>query len=139
MHEILAFIRSEIERLGFTQSDALKIEVAVEEVVVNIISYGYKNEPSTHQATITIDCIPLPDEKGISVHIQDHGVPYNPIDSKHAKRSPISSSEEPVGGLGIFLVIKLMDSVNYKRDENSNIITIIKYAKNDDEMNQSTS
>lgn len=127
LYEILLFVREEVERLGFIPYDIQKIEVAVEEILVNIISYGYADSNSEN-AIISIKCEPISDQnKGIAIHIYDNGIPYNPLASAQASRDPIKSFEEPIGGLGIYLVLKLMDNVHYRRESDKNILILKKY------------
>lgn len=126
LYDILIFVREVVEDLGFKPPQTLKIEVAVEEVIVNIIKYGYTNT-SVSKAVISINCVPLEDNKGISICIQDNGVSYNPLESEYAKRTMLKSSDEDIGGFGIFLVLQLMDQVYYKRENDLNILTLIEY------------
>lgn len=127
LYDILNYVHQEIDQFGFI-CDTRKIELSVEEIVVNIISYGYKHV-SSKNATITISCDLLAQKNGIAIYIQDHGIPYNPLESKNAKRSALASVEEPIGGLGIFLTLHLMDKVEYARESDSNILTLIKFAE----------
>lgn len=130
---MMLYVRNEVEKLGFPPNDVREIEVATEEIIVNIINYGYCNyKTASHLAHISISCHPFSDKdgkKGISISIEDKGVPYNPLESQHAKRRPLHSADEPIGGLGIHLVLKLMDNVHYERDGERNTLVLVKYIK----------
>ena len=61
----------------------------------------------------------------ISVTFTDQGIPFNPLEKKDPDTT-LSAAEREVGGLGIFLVKKTMDGMEYKREGNTNIVTIHK-------------
>jgi serine/threonine-protein kinase RsbW len=59
------------------------------------------------------------------VEIIDDGIPFDPTSLKKPDLT-LPAEERPIGGLGIFLITKIMDSVNYTRNNNQNILTLIK-------------
>lgn len=99
-----------------------QLDLAVEELYVNIAHYAYA--PGT--GDVEIDC-ELNDEGGkkvLRVTFKDHGTPFDPL----AKKDPditLSAEERGIGGLGIFLTKKFMDSVEYEYKD-ANILTIKK-------------
>ena len=94
--ELTAFIDAACEVTSFDDDMVLKMNLAIEEAVVNVISYAYpEGTQGKVEVTITVD-ITLPAEK------------------------------RPIGGLGIFLVRQLMDSVSYERRNGENILTLMK-------------
>ena len=96
-----------------------QIDLAVEEIYINIASYAYPDSEGNAE-------IILSENNGEFVMtFIDEGVPYDP----HAKPDPdttLSASERQIGGLGIFLVKKIMDSVTYKYEDGKNILTMSK-------------
>lgn len=121
LYEMLHYVREYARKAGFDDSASVKIELAAEEALVNIISYGYPNT-SGH---ISISCVIQ--EEGLKIVIQDNGIPYNPL--TNAKLfDPTSPLElRGVGGYGIFFILKIMDEVKYNRENHSNILTLIKF------------
>lgn len=121
LYTILDWIRSYLEETGLSDVEIRRIEIALEEGLVNIFSYAYQGKVG--EITIVVH-----HEVGSFVEItfKDKGLPFNPL--KHKKEIdplvPIESLEE--GGLGILFMQKLMDKVEYRRENDSNIITLRK-------------
>lgn len=122
LYNMLGFIRDYAESIGFESSDISKIELAAEEALVNIVSYGYPNR----EGKIEISCTFI-EEGSFKIVIKDHGVPYNPL--ANAKKFDFQNAidDHTIGGYGVYFILKIMDEVNYKRDKESNILTLIKY------------
>lgn len=89
----------------------LQIRLAVEEPLVNIIQHGYPNE----NGFIEISC--EKQENGFRITIKDRGVPFDPVQYTSSK----------IDGIGISLMKKIMDQVEYKRWEEENILTMVKH------------
>lgn len=103
-----------------SDSDRQKIAVSMDELLNNIISYGFQDE-KLHTIEIIIELI----EDGLEVTIIDDGMKFNPW----AKESPDtleSMEEREIGGLGIHMVENLMDVVGYRRIKNKNINSLVK-------------
>lgn len=113
LYEMLLFIKDEASQAGLSEPLRAKLELACEEALVNIISYGYP----IRRGDIKIEtCI---DKKlGFKVIIEDQGIPYNPV-SNVKKGNP----HDP-GGYGVFLLTNLVDKIDYKRQDNSNVLTL---------------
>ncbi|KAF3361576.1 Uncharacterized protein PHSC3_001952 [Chlamydiales bacterium STE3] len=122
LYEMLEFIRAQAQIAGFNSCYLNKIELATEEVLVNIINYGYP----AGKGNILISCS-FNQNLGIEIKIQDEGIPYNPLKvSKNCDcKAPLD--ERTVGGYGIFFVLNLMDEVHYARERNLNILTLKKF------------
>jgi len=98
-----------------------KINIALDELLNNVISYGYNDEKG-HEIEIEIE---LRSERLIII-ISDDGIPFNPFKNEPADIM-LSIEEREIGGLGIHLVRTLMDEYEYKRQIDKNIITLIKH------------
>ncbi len=121
LDEVLAFLDGELEAMECEMKEQIQLEVAVEEIFVNIASYAYA--PSTGYALIQIE--ELGDPKRIQITFIDEGVPYDPL----AKEDPdvtLSAEERQIGGLGIYMVKKSMDKMTYEYKDNKNVLTIEK-------------
>ena len=113
------FVGGFLEELGCDMKTQLSIDIAVEEIFVNIASYAYGD--SVGEAVIKVE----PAEGGAAITFVDTGVPYDPL----AKEDPditLSAAERQIGGLGIFMVKKSMDDMRYERKDDQNILTIVK-------------
>lgn len=122
LYEMLHFIRRHAQEADFDETEVVKIELAVEEALVNIINYGYPNTVGH----ISITCS-RSEEEGIRFVIQDKGIPYNPLTNPNIfdPNSPLEL--RGVGGYGIFFILKIMDEVKYDREGSFNILTLTKY------------
>ena len=121
IEEVLTFVDSHLESADCPMKIQMQIDVAVEEIFSNIANYAYT--PGRGDAIIQMSTSGNPPVAEI-VFI-DSGVPYNPL----AKEDPditLSAEERPIGGLGIYMVKKSMDEVNYEYKDGKNIFTIKK-------------
>lgn len=105
---------------GATPDIAFKINLAVEEALVNTISYGFKDD-----ARHVIDLKIAIEGGAIVLRISDDAVAFNPLETAEPDVSaPVE--ERKVGGLGVFLMKKTMDDVQYAREDERNILTLKK-------------
>lgn len=98
-----------------------QIDIAVDELFGNIAKYAYKGGKG--EVTVIIDIIN--DPSTVKITFIDSGIRYNPL----AKEDPnigISADDRKVGGLGIYMVKKIMDDVIYEYNNGKNILTIVK-------------
>lgn len=118
LYEMLHFIKEKASQAGLGASLQSKIELACEEALVNIISYGYP----IRRGDITI-ATSFENGRDFKIIITDQGIPYNPISNVKKGNSA------GVGGYGIFLLSNLVDQIDYKRQDNSNILTLLVHPK----------
>jgi len=115
-----------IDGLGVPDALNMPINLALEEAVSNVMLYAY---PDKKNEQVFVEFVKMMDEDGQSEQliftISDSGIPFDPTQQKEADTT-LSAEERPIGGLGIFLVNQLMDSVSYRREENKNILTLVK-------------
>lgn len=122
LYEMLDFIRNQALEAGFDSCYVNKIELATEEVLVNIINYGYPKE----QGQIAIQCV-LTANSDLEITIKDEGIPYNPLKTEINCNCQASLDDRAIGGYGIFFILNLMDEVVYTREENVNVLTLKKF------------
>ncbi len=104
---------------GFSPGRINDIELALEEIIVNIISYAYPGGEGH------IEVICRPDARNRLVfEIADSGVPFNMLACGDPDRTA-GIEERRIGGLGVFFVKQLMDEVHYRREDDRNILTIV--------------
>ena len=114
------FIDTVAEEIGLDMSLTMSLNLAIEEAVVNVMEYAY---PEGEQGNVDIEVIA--NDKWLTFIISDNGIPFDPTTQEDADTT-LSAEERPIGGLGIFLVRQLMDSINYQRKDGKNILTLIK-------------
>ena len=117
--KVLSFVDGTLEEAGCSMKTQMQIDVAVEEIFVNIASYAYA--PGTGDAVIRTET----GEDGVTIEFRDRGKPFDPL----AKADPdvtLSAEERQIGGLGIYMVKKSMDEVSYRHEDGENILTIRK-------------
>ncbi|MBR1504379.1 MAG: SpoIIE family protein phosphatase [Prevotella sp.] len=102
---------------------AMQLQLAVEEAVVNVINYAY---PPDTTGDVNIEAIAS--DTQIQFIISDSGTPFDPTLQPDADTS-LSAEQRPIGGLGIFLVRQIMDTVAYRHDGTHNILTLTKTLK----------
>jgi len=121
LNEVLAFVDERLERYDCPIKIQTQIDIAVEEIFVNIANYAYT--PETGDAIIKIGISEDPLE--VTISFADSGVPYDPL----AKEDPditLPAEKRPIGGLGIYMVKKSMDNVEYEHKDGMNIFVIRK-------------
>ena len=119
--EVVAFIEEQLEAVDCPMKAQMQIDMAVDELFSNIAHYAYGE--GTGEATIGFDFDA--DTRTASVTFEDSGVPYDPLKKTDPDVS-LSAEEREVGGLGIFLVKKTMDAMEYERRDGLNRLTIRK-------------
>ena len=121
LDKVLAFVDQHLEERGCAVQVQMQIDVAVEELFVNIAQYAYA--PGIGVATIRVEL--QEDPLVVVITFIDNGIPYNPL----AKEDPditLSAEERPIGGLGIYMVKKSMDDMSYEYKDGQNILRIKK-------------
>ena len=117
LDEVLDFIDQHLDEWDCPMKTQTQINIAVEEIFVNIAHYAYEAHDGKARVTIA--------RKGSNAEITftDSGVPYNPLE-KEDPDVTLSAEERQIGGLGIYIVKKSMDSVSYEHRDNNNVLTI---------------
>ena len=118
--QLADFVDMVCEEVGFDPSVSIQMNLAIEEAVVNVMSYAY---PVGTVGNVIIEA--QANEDCLTFTIIDNGTPFDPT-AKSEVDTTLSAEERPIGGLGIHLVRQLMDSINYERIDNKNILTLRK-------------
>lgn len=110
------------EKLDLPHPLTLNINLAMEEVVSNIILYSYKDAPKDEEIVIDIE------KRGkiLKFVVSDSGPEFDPTKNE-APDITLSAEERSIGGLGIFLVKQMMDEVHYQRANSHNILVMTKF------------
>ena len=121
LNKALAFIDENLEEAECGMKAQMQIDVAVEEIFVNIASYAYA--PGRGSATLRLELKEEP--RSAVITFLDRGIPYDPLQKDDPDVS-LPAEERKIGGLGIFMVKKSMDEMHYEYRDGQNILTIVK-------------
>jgi serine/threonine-protein kinase RsbW len=120
LESMLDFIEQSAKELGFDARKLNQVRLASEEALVNVINYAYPDKCGNIEITSATD------EKGLLLEIIDWGIPFNPLLLPEPDiDSPMENRK--IGGLGIYMVRSIMDIVDYRRDEDKNVLSLVKY------------
>ena len=119
--EVQAFIDAQLEAADCPMLTQTAIDIAVEELFVNIASYAYDQDTGDAVVQVTIHENP----RCAEISFIDSGVRYDPL-AKPDPDTTLSVKERKKGGLGIFMVKESMDDVSYAYRDGRNILTIKK-------------
>ncbi len=97
------------------------LNLALEEIVTNIISYGYRDYPKDTPIHLTFSL----ESEYVEIQIEDYGPAFNPLQAPEPDTSK-SVEEREIGGLGIHLVKRMVENLSYRREENRNILLLRK-------------
>ena len=107
-------------RHGLTPKVVYNLNLAIEEIVTNIISHGYTDD---REHIIRVNLNVQPGE--VRIEVEDDGQPFNPLEAPEVDiTKPLE--ETTIGGLGIHLVRKVMDGLEYERQGNRNLLIMKK-------------
>ena len=121
LDEVMAFVEEQMEVYHCSMKMQMQIAVAVEEIYVNIASYAYREQKGNARIRVQSGGEPLQ----IIITFEDDGIPYNPL-LKEDPDITLSAEERKIGGLGIYIVKKSKDQVEYHYQNGKNILTIRK-------------
>lgn len=121
IHKVEIFIEQLCEEWNIGFAEMHKVNLAMEEIVSNIINYGYRDDKK-HTIEITASYT----SEVLKLTIVDDAMAFNPLEHKDPKDLDRPIEEREIGGLGIFFVKKMMDRVEYRHESNHNILIIEK-------------
>ena len=124
LDELLDMLNAKLNAMDCPTKQRIQLDVAVEELFVNIAHYAY--EDVVGNAVIYLN--PSEDDSQIEITFEDEGTPYNPLE-KEDPNVKLSAEERQIGGLGIYMVKKSMDGMEYEFKNGKNRLTIRKKLK----------
>ena len=98
-----------------------KLRLSIEEAVENVVRYAYDGGIGGLEAGTSLD----KDSLILTIELRDAGVPFNPLE-KDDPDVTLSAEDRNIGGLGIYLCKKMMDSIDYRYEDGNNILTMTK-------------
>ena len=128
LHEVIAFVDGYLEKWGCPVSCIAPIELAVEEIFVNIANYAYNGQECEGTAKISIRHL----GKDVEIIFTDSGTPYNPLEHDDPDIT-LDADERDIGGLGIYIVKQSMSSVTYEYIDKNNVLKMRKNIEDEEE------
>ena len=123
LDEVLDFVNTVLESMDCSMKNQIQIDMAVEELFVNIAHYAYQGGEG--DALICAGPDTDSGDRVLRITFSDRGIPFDPL----AKDDPdisLSVEEREIGGLGIFMAKKIMDHMEYRYENGQNILTMTK-------------
>ena len=114
---VTALAEETLEQVDCPLRTQMQINVAIDELVGNIVHYAYPEG----EGVIKVQCGVDPETRVFTLVLQDRGIAFNPLDTPEPDVSK-SVRERTIGGLGIFLARRAMDEITYSREEGWNIL-----------------
>ena len=121
LSEVMAFTEECLESYDCPMKSSMAICVAVEEIFVNIANYAYGEGTGNASLAFGFD----ENERLMTLVVSDEGMPFNPLERAEPDIT-LSADEREIGGLGIFITKKTMDTVTYSYEDSKNILTMTK-------------
>ena len=118
--QLASFVNEVCESLELDTSTTMNLNLAIEEAVVNVMSYAYAAGTRGN-----VDIEAQADDSYLKFTISDWGIPFDPTAKKEVDTT-LSAEDRPIGGLGIHLIRQMMDSINYERIDGKNVLTLRK-------------
>ena len=115
------FVNAELKAISCPMKAQMQIDVAIDELFGNIAHYAYS--PETGDATVRIETEKSP--LSVAITFIDSGKPFDPL-HRDDPDTTLAAEEREIGGLGIFVVKKIMDAVDYTYENGRNILRIRK-------------
>ena len=118
------FIDEKLSGLDVDLKIKTQIAIAVEEIFVNISNYSYEKS----DGDVIIDVEVNEETLDLEISFIDEGIKFDPLNAENPDTT-LTADERNIGGLGIFMVKKLVDEVSYRYQDNKNILTLKKSLK----------
>ena len=121
LSEVMAFTEECLEAFECPMKNSMAICVVVEEIFINIANYAYSDGNGNASLSFGFD----KNERIMTLVIKDNGIPFNPLE-KAEPDITLSADDREIGGLGIFITKKTMDTVCYSYENGQNVLTMTK-------------
>ena len=121
LDDVLSFAEEQLEQAACPPALTMPLLVAIEEMFVNVAHYAYPDSSGSVQLAVSFE----PDSRTVTFRLTDSGIPFDPL-ARPAPDLSLPAAERPIGGLGIYMMRKTMDDVQYERIGGQNILTMRK-------------
>ena len=119
---VTAWIDEQLEQLNCPMKVQMQFDMAIDEIFGNIAYYAYRGKIGSAKVQLALQ----EDTRMLSITFIDQGIPFNPLSQKEPDTS-LKAEKRKIGGLGIFLVKKIMDEVSYQYRDGHNILCLKKH------------
>lgn len=119
MEAVTEFVNEQLDSFGCPLKTQMQLDVALDELLGNIVRYAYRS--GTGPVTVRVE----QREGAVVLTFLDRGMPYDPLEREDPDTS-LSAEERQIGGLGIYMVKRMMDSVSYEYRDGQNCLTVTK-------------
>ena len=119
---VTAWIDEQLEQLNCPMKVQMQFDMAIDEIFGNIAYYAYRGKIGSAKVQLALQ----EDTRMLSITFMDQGIPFNPLSQKEPDTS-LKAEKRKIGGLGIFLVKKIMDEVSYQYRDGHNILCLKKH------------
>lgn len=120
LDQMLDFIEVEAKAVGILGKELSRLKLASEEMLVNIINYGFPSK--NKEGKISLSCKKM--GRHFLIEIADNGTPFNPLATSKQVDTKACLEKRTYGGYGIFLARQILDDVQYRYENNQNILTL---------------
>jgi len=117
------FVEEYLEKFNIPMKTKMQLDVAIDEIFSNIANYAYSEKGDAGDAIVSIEVSDTSDY--VVITFKDSGKEFNPL-IKEDPDVTLSVDERGIGGLGIYMVKKSMDDVNYEYTDGMNVLKIKK-------------
>ena len=118
---VTALVDEALEALDCPVKAQMQLDIAADEIFANIAMYAYEAQIGSAKVTLEID----QENRMAILRFIDEGIPFNPMEAEEPDVT-LPAEKRRIGGLGIFMVKKSMDGMEYERRDGQNILTIYK-------------
>ncbi len=120
LEKLMHFVSGFAGDHGFSKKRISDIQLATEEALLNIFQYAY---PGEHKGEVEVSC-EMQSDSELNIRILDTGIPFDILSLSEPELScPLP--DRKVGGLGCYLIRKMADEVHYRRQGDTNILTLL--------------
>ncbi len=119
LDEVNNFITEELEKGECSPKTQMQLQVVIEELFINIAHYAYPSNVGKAKIAISKE------DDMFVIRLTDRGIPFNPLSKKDPDIS-LAAEERSIGGLGIYMVKKSVDEIDYKYENGQNVLTLKK-------------
>jgi serine/threonine-protein kinase RsbW len=113
------FVRDGAAAAGIDTQEFGKLELVLEEILINVARYAYTPETGAVEVAYA-----QAGPRKIRIEIADFGRVFNPLEADPPDLSR-GLADRPIGGLGVFLVRSMVDSIDYRREQNRNVLSFV--------------
>lgn len=127
LRHLHAFLGDFWARHALPPADAMRVELGLEEVFINVVTHGLEGMDAASQS-VSVDL--RLDDGALEVAIEDPGPPYDPLGQAPIADTSAGMETRRMGGLGVHLVRTLMDDVHYERHDGRNrFVMVARFAR----------